>query len=60
MPTDEDIAALPHIRRDQLTLTTFLGRGAFGEVYEGKARHLESAAGGGGGVEAELSVAVKV
>lgn len=34
----EDVTLLPHIRRDQITLTKFLGSGAFGEVYEGKAK----------------------
>lgn len=33
--TDTDIALLPQIRRDQITMTSFLGSGAFGEVYEG-------------------------
>lgn len=33
--TDADIALLPQIRRDQITMTSFLGSGAFGEVYEG-------------------------
>lgn len=33
--TDTDIALLPQIRRDQMTMTSFLGSGAFGEVYEG-------------------------
>ncbi|XP_077293792.1 receptor protein-tyrosine kinase sevenless [Arctopsyche grandis] len=41
-PTDAEIALLPHIRRDQITLTKFLGSGAFGEVFEGKAKDLES------------------
>jgi hypothetical protein len=39
-PTDQEVAALPHIRRDQITLTKFLGSGAFGEVFEGLARSL--------------------
>lgn len=33
--TDADIALLPQIRRDQITMSSFLGSGAFGEVYEG-------------------------
>lgn len=40
VPTDEEMALLPHIRRDQITLTKFLGSGAFGEVFEGNARNL--------------------
>lgn len=40
IPTDDDIAALPHCRRDQLMLTKFLGSGAFGEVFEGLARNI--------------------
>ncbi|KAI4460354.1 tyrosine-protein kinase receptor [Holotrichia oblita] len=39
-PTVEEITHLPHIRRDQITLMNFLGSGAFGEVFEGKARDL--------------------
>ena len=54
VPTDEDIAALPHFRRDQLTLTKFLGSGAFGEVFEGIARNILSNSSG------ESRVAVKV
>ncbi|XP_059481438.1 proto-oncogene tyrosine-protein kinase ROS isoform X2 [Neocloeon triangulifer] len=37
---DLEIAALQHIRRDQIKLTCFLGSGAFGEVYEGEAKEL--------------------
>lgn len=37
-PTDAEIAMLPHISRDQITLVKFLGSGAFGEVFEGKAK----------------------
>ena len=33
--TTDDISAMPHYSRDELCLTKFLGRGAFGEVYEG-------------------------
>lgn len=40
IPTDRDIAALPHFRRDQLMLTKFLGSGAFGEVFEGVAKNI--------------------
>lgn len=52
-PTDAEIALLPHIRRDQITLTKFLGSGAFGEVFEGKAKDLESSG-------SETRVAIKV
>ncbi|XP_046670760.1 proto-oncogene tyrosine-protein kinase ROS-like isoform X1 [Homalodisca vitripennis] len=38
IPTDREIALLPHIRRDHITLTKFLGSGAFGEVFEGRAK----------------------
>ncbi|XP_063241344.1 proto-oncogene tyrosine-protein kinase ROS isoform X2 [Bacillus rossius redtenbacheri] len=51
-PTVEDLASLPHIRRDQITLTQFLGSGAFGEVFEGVARLLQPAGG-------DVRVAVK-
>jgi proto-oncogene tyrosine-protein kinase ROS len=54
IPTDEEIALLPHIRRDQITLTKFLGSGAFGEVFEGNARNLANSGG------AETRVAIKV
>ncbi|XP_014362622.2 proto-oncogene tyrosine-protein kinase ROS isoform X1 [Papilio machaon] len=37
-PTEAEIAALPHVRRDHITLNKFLGSGAFGEVFEGVAR----------------------
>ncbi len=53
VPTEEDVRALPHFRRDQLTLTKFLGSGAFGEVFEGIARNISNKAG-------ETRVAVKV
>lgn len=33
--TDAELALLPQIRRDQITMSSFLGSGAFGEVYEG-------------------------
>ncbi|XP_045523257.1 proto-oncogene tyrosine-protein kinase ROS isoform X2 [Pieris brassicae] len=41
-PSDAELAALPHIRREQITLTKFLGSGAFGEVFEGHARQIDS------------------
>ncbi|XP_014249043.1 proto-oncogene tyrosine-protein kinase ROS [Cimex lectularius] len=34
------VSLLPHLRRDQITLSKFLGSGAFGEVFEGQARNL--------------------
>ena len=40
IPTDSDIAALPHFRRDQLMLPKFVGSGAFGEVFEGVAKNI--------------------
>lgn len=40
VPCEADLAMLPHIRREQITLTKFLGSGAFGEVFEGNARNL--------------------
>ncbi|XP_054270502.1 proto-oncogene tyrosine-protein kinase ROS isoform X2 [Macrosteles quadrilineatus] len=40
IPTDSEIALLPHIRREHITPTKFLGSGAFGEVFEGKAKNL--------------------
>ncbi|XP_063703914.1 proto-oncogene tyrosine-protein kinase ROS isoform X2 [Culicoides brevitarsis] len=45
-----EIAALPQIKRDQITMTDFLGSGAFGEVYEGVVKSL---------VEKEQRVAIK-
>ncbi|XP_030754698.1 proto-oncogene tyrosine-protein kinase ROS-like isoform X3 [Sitophilus oryzae] len=51
-PNNDDITLLPHIRRDQITLSTFLGSGAFGEVYKGIARGVSSDV-------AEQKVAVK-
>ncbi|XP_038214357.1 proto-oncogene tyrosine-protein kinase ROS [Zerene cesonia] len=44
-PSDAELAALPHIRREQITLTKFLGSGAFGEVFEGLARQIDNNAG---------------
>ncbi|KAL3277022.1 hypothetical protein HHI36_012384 [Cryptolaemus montrouzieri] len=40
LPTTEEIKLLPHIKREQITLTKFLGSGAFGEVFEGKAKDI--------------------
>lgn len=51
VPNGEDITMLPHIRRDQITLTKFLGSGAFGEVFEGKAKGLSS-----GGTDTKVAV----
>lgn len=53
IPTDENIAELPHVRRDQLILAKFLGSGAFGEVFEGVAQNIISD-------EPDTVVAVKV
>lgn len=55
IPTDREIAMLPHIRREHITLTKFLGSGAFGEVFEGKAKNLP----GSRGVETRVAVKVK-
>lgn len=49
--TDGDIALLPQIRRDQITIANFLGSGAFGEVYEGFLLNV--------GTELETRVAIK-
>lgn len=49
--TDCDIALLPQIRREQITIANFLGSGAFGEVYEGFVRNV--------GDEPETRVAIK-
>ncbi|KAI5646079.1 protein tyrosine kinase domain-containing protein [Phthorimaea operculella] len=51
-PTDAELASLPHIRREQITLTKFLGSGAFGEVFEGVARQIN-------GTTSDTKVAVK-
>ncbi|XP_031333150.1 proto-oncogene tyrosine-protein kinase ROS isoform X2 [Photinus pyralis] len=48
----DEITMLPHIRRDQIKLMKFLGSGAFGEVFEGKARNVNSD-------ESEVNVAIK-
>ncbi|CAH1787938.1 unnamed protein product [Owenia fusiformis] len=45
IPNEEDIAALPHFPRHLLSLTKFLGRGAFGEVYEGVAQDINGTTG---------------
>lgn len=39
---DMDFAGIPKIHRHQISLTKFLGSGAFGEVYEGIAAGLLS------------------
>nr|ALV82505.1 sev [Leptinotarsa decemlineata] len=55
-PTLEELSLLPQIRRfhrDQITLTKFLGSGAFGEVFEGKSKGIDNS-------NAETKVAVKV
>ncbi|XP_055602255.1 proto-oncogene tyrosine-protein kinase ROS isoform X2 [Uranotaenia lowii] len=51
--TDSEIALLPQIRREQISMTSspFLGSGAFGEVYEGIVK--------GVGGETETRVAIK-
>ncbi|XP_025159700.1 proto-oncogene tyrosine-protein kinase ROS isoform X2 [Harpegnathos saltator] len=41
LQNDPDDSALPKIRREQITLAKFLGSGAFGKVYQGKAKDLE-------------------
>ena len=41
-PTDEELEIIPKIKRCQITLTKFLGSGAFGEVYEGQVQELNS------------------
>ncbi|CAH0586987.1 unnamed protein product [Chrysodeixis includens] len=51
-PTDAELASLPHIRREQITLSKFLGSGAFGEVFEGVARQIN-------GSTTDTKVAVK-
>ncbi|RZC34249.1 proto-oncogene tyrosine-protein kinase ROS, partial [Asbolus verrucosus] len=51
-PNSDELTLLPHIRRDQITLMKFLGSGAFGEVFEGKAKGILNTNG-------ETKVAVK-
>ncbi|XP_032516846.2 proto-oncogene tyrosine-protein kinase ROS isoform X1 [Danaus plexippus] len=41
-PSDAELTSLPHIRREQITLSKFLGSGAFGEVFEGVARNINN------------------
>lgn len=53
LPLNDSPESLPHIKREQITLTQFLGSGAFGEVFEGKAKGLD-------GIQGETRVAVKV
>jgi len=48
---EDDLVAVPRISRQQITLTNFLGSGAFGEVFEGNAR---------GVGDADTKVAIKV
>ncbi|KAK5650142.1 hypothetical protein RI129_001171 [Pyrocoelia pectoralis] len=48
----DEITMLPHIRREQIKLMKFLGSGAFGEVFEGKARNISN-----NGIE--INVAIK-
>lgn len=50
--TDTEISLLPHIGREQISLTEFLGAGAFGEVHGGILMRIED--------EADQRVAVKV
>lgn len=54
IPTDREIALLPHIPRENITLIHFLGSGAFGEVFEGIAKNLPDF----GGIEAKVAVKV--
>lgn len=48
-----EFSQIPRIRREQISLTKFLGCGAFGEVYEGQVKNLLY-------VNIETKVAVKV
>ena len=45
-PTDEELEVIPKIKRCQISLTKFLGSGAFGEVYEGLVQEIDSDDGG--------------
>jgi proto-oncogene tyrosine-protein kinase ROS len=36
----DDLTQVPRIKREQISLTKFLGSGAFGEVYEGTVKNL--------------------
>lgn len=51
---DQELALLPHIRFEDLQITKFLGRGAFGEVFEGTTCNLP------GSNQYRTKVAVKV
>lgn len=51
---DQELALLPHIRFEDLLITKFLGRGAFGEVFEGSTCNLP------GSNQYHTKVAVKV
>lgn len=51
---DQELALLPHIRFEDLLITKFLGRGAFGEVFEGTTCNLP------GSNQYHTKVAVKV
>jgi len=51
---DQELALLPHIRFEDLLITKFLGRGAFGEVFEGTTCNLP------GSTQYHTKVAVKV
>ncbi|XKL66587.1 hypothetical protein PGB90_010007 [Kerria lacca] len=50
---NDEFAQIPRILREQISLTKFLGSGAFGEVYEGKVKNLLY-------VNIETKVAIKV
>jgi proto-oncogene tyrosine-protein kinase ROS len=52
LPTDEELALIPKIKRSQITLTKFLGSGAFGEVFEGLVKDAE----GSDGLEIKIAV----
>ena len=51
LPTDEELALIPKIKRSQITLTKFLGSGAFGEVFEGLVKEF-----GEDGLEVKIAV----
>jgi proto-oncogene tyrosine-protein kinase ROS len=38
--SDEDLKEIPQIKRDQLSFLNFLGKGAFGEVYQGTMKNM--------------------
>jgi proto-oncogene tyrosine-protein kinase ROS len=52
LPSDEELALIPKIKRSQITLTKFLGSGAFGEVFEGLVKDAE----GSDGLEMKIAV----